>query len=115
MKASSTCAPSRTSTPTPIGGYSIDSQMKCSPAVAAQKPAVALRAPVVTIVHSDRGSQFRSRTFAQALSHNGLHGSMGRVGACGDNAATESFFACCNATCSTVDAGLPEPSSAWQS
>ncbi|TSD93617.1 transposase, partial [Skermania sp. ID1734] len=27
------------------------------------------------------------------LSHNGLHGSMGRVGACGDNAAMESFFA----------------------
>ncbi|WP_139806016.1 integrase core domain-containing protein, partial [Mycobacterium avium] len=46
-----------------------------------------------TIVHSDRGSQFRSRKFVHALLHNGLHGSMGRVGACGDNAAMESFFA----------------------
>jgi putative transposase len=27
------------------------------------------------------------------LRHNGLIGSMGRVGACGDNAAMESFFA----------------------
>jgi len=42
---------------------------------------------------SDRGSQFRSRKFVNALSVNGLRGSMGRVGACGDNAAMESFFA----------------------
>jgi putative transposase len=38
-------------------------------------------------------AQFRSRQFVHALSHNGLRGSMGRVGACGDNAAMESFFA----------------------
>ena len=29
----------------------------------------------------------------RTLKHNGLTGSMGRVGACGDNAAMESFFA----------------------
>ena len=45
------------------------------------------------MVHSDRGSQFRSHAFVQALSRHGLHGSMGRVGACADNAAMESFFA----------------------
>jgi putative transposase len=28
----------------------------------------------------------------RTLKHNGLTGSMGRVGACGDNAAMESFF-----------------------
>jgi hypothetical protein len=55
--------------------------------------AIAGRSPVATIVHSDRGSQFRSRKFVHMLSHNGLRGSMGRVGACGDNAAMESFFA----------------------
>ncbi|WP_431236738.1 IS3 family transposase [Mycolicibacterium aichiense] len=76
-----------------IVGYSIDSRMKSTLAVAALDHAVALRAPVATIVHSDRGSQFRSRKFVHALVHNGLHGSMGRVGACGDNAAMESFFA----------------------
>ena len=76
-----------------IVGYSIDSRMKSSLAVAALHHAVALRSPVATIVHSDRGSQFRSRKFVYALSHNGLHGSMGLVGACGDNAAMESFFA----------------------
>ncbi len=44
------------------------------------------------IVHSDRGGQFRSKSFQHALRVNGLRGSMGRVGACGDNAAMESFF-----------------------
>lgn len=76
-----------------IVGYSIDSRMKSSLAVTALDHAVALRSPVATIVHSDRGSQFRSRKFVQALLRNGLLGSMGRVGACGDNAAMESFFA----------------------
>jgi transposase InsO family protein len=34
------------------------------------------------ILHSDRGSQFRSRKFVRALGHNDMVGSMGRVGAC---------------------------------
>ncbi len=76
-----------------IVGYSIDTQMKSSLAVAALRNAVALRSPAGTIVHSDRGSQFRSRKFVNALDNAGLIGSMGRVGACGDNAALESFFA----------------------
>jgi transposase InsO family protein len=76
-----------------IVGYSIDSRMKASLAVSALRNAVRLRDPSGTIVHSDRGSQFRSRKFVKALRDNGLAGSMGRVGACGDNAAMESFFA----------------------
>ena len=75
-----------------IVGYSIDGRMKASLAVAALNHAVSLRNPSGTIVHSDRGSQFRSRKFVAALYSNGLNGSMGRVGACGDNAAMESFF-----------------------
>ena len=54
---------------------------------------VARRSPTGTVVHSDRGSQFRSNAFVRALANHGLVGSMGRVGACGDNAAMESFFA----------------------
>ena len=76
-----------------IVGYSIDSRMKASLAVRALRNAVNQRDPVGTIVHSDRGSQFRSRKYVKELSRNGLKGSMGRVGACGDNAAMESFFA----------------------
>jgi len=76
-----------------IVGYSIDSRMKASLAVAALRNAIALRAPTGTIVHSDRGSQFRSRKYVRELKTAALQGSMGRVGACGDNAAMESFFA----------------------
>jgi transposase InsO family protein len=45
-----------------------------------------LRRPVESI-------QFRSTAFVRSLKSSGLTGSMGRVGACGDNAAMESFFA----------------------
>jgi transposase InsO family protein len=70
-----------------IVGYSIDSRMKASLAVAALRNAIARRDPVGTVVHSDRGSQFRSNAFVRTLANHGLVGSMGRVGACGDNAA----------------------------
>ncbi|WP_409468471.1 IS3 family transposase [Streptomyces sp. HC307] len=77
-----------------IVGYSIDSRMKSRLAVTALQSAVARRGQVAgCIVHSDRGSQFRSRKFVSALVRHDLVGSMGRVGAAGDNAAMESFFA----------------------
>ncbi|NJC86882.1 IS3 family transposase, partial [Planosporangium mesophilum] len=76
-----------------IVGYSIDSRMKASLAVSALRNAIRLRDPADTVVHSNRGSQFRSRKFVKVLHRNGLVGPMGRVGACGDNAAMESFFA----------------------
>ena len=76
-----------------IVGYSIDSRMKSRLAVAALNNAVARRDDVAgCIVHSDRGSQFRSRKFVHAISRHDMVGSMGRVGAAGDNAAMESFF-----------------------
>ncbi|MCU1639209.1 MAG: family transposase [Microbacteriaceae bacterium] len=76
-----------------IVGYSIDSRMTADLAVSALRNAVALRGTDQTVLHSDRGSQFRSRKFVELLRHEGITGSMGRVGACGDNAAMESFFA----------------------
>jgi transposase InsO family protein len=77
-----------------IVGYSIDSRMKSRLAVTALTNAIARRGDVAgCVVHTDRGSQFRSRKFVRALARHGLAGSMGRVGAAGDNAAMESFFA----------------------
>mgnify|MGYP002152549768 FL=1 len=77
-----------------IVGYSIDSRMKSRIAVNALNNAVARRGDVAgCIVHTDRGSQFRSRKHLRALNYHGMVGSMGRVGAAGDNAAMESFFA----------------------
>ncbi|MFI0879845.1 IS3 family transposase [Streptomyces parvus] len=77
-----------------IVGYSIDARMKSSLAVKALESAVARRGQVAgCVVHSDRGSQFRSRKFVAVLARHSMIGSMGRVGAAGDNAAMESFFA----------------------
>lgn len=76
-----------------IVGYSIDSRMKATLAVNALRMAISRREPGRTVVHSDRGSQFRSKKYVRVLTGTGLLGSMGRVGACADNAAMESFFA----------------------
>ncbi|KAB1118509.1 IS3 family transposase [Micromonospora aurantiaca (nom. illeg.)] len=76
-----------------IVGYSIDSRMKSRLAVNALHNAVARRGDVAgCVLHTDRGSQFRSRKFVRALNQHHMIGSMGRVGAAGDNAAMESFF-----------------------
>ena len=45
------------------------------------------------IVHTDRGSQFRSHKHMRALNLHGMVGSMGRVVVAGDHTAMESFFA----------------------
>lgn len=60
-------------------GYSIDSRMKASLAVAALLNAVSLRSSLGTVVHSDRGSQFRSNGFVRTLKTTGLTGSMGHT------------------------------------
>jgi transposase InsO family protein len=76
-----------------IVGYAVGPRMTARLATAALRSAIARRRPAhVVIVHSDRGSQFRSRVFRAALKAAGLAGSMGRVAAAGDNAAMESFF-----------------------
>ncbi|GAB1644075.1 hypothetical protein KRMM14A1259_47470 [Krasilnikovia sp. MM14-A1259] len=76
-----------------IVGYSIDTRMKSRLAVAALNNAAARRGDLAgCVLHTDRGSQFRSRKFVRALEAHRMVGSMGRVGAAGDNAAMESFF-----------------------
>lgn len=76
-----------------IVGYSIDSRMKATLAVNALRMAISRREAITTVVHSHRGSQLRSKKYVRVLSGAGLLGSRGRVGACADNAAMESFFA----------------------
>ena len=75
-----------------IVGYAIDERMTAQLAVNALRSAIARRRPADTvIVHSDRGGQFRARSFRAVLTAAGLRGSMGRVASAGDNAAMESF------------------------
>ena len=63
-----------------IVGYALDERMTKHLAVNALRAALARRLFVGTvIVHSDRGSQFRSRDFVAVLQTAGLSGSMGRV------------------------------------
>lgn len=77
-----------------IVGYAIDERMTAQLAVTALRTAVARRQPTgVVVVHSDRGSQFRARSFRAVLAAAGLQGSMGRVASAGDNAAMESWNA----------------------
>ena len=61
-----------------IVGYSISDRMKARLAVNALDNAASGRGDVAgCIVHSDRGSQFRSRKFVQTLNRHHLIGSMG--------------------------------------
>lgn len=77
-----------------IVGYSIDARMASDLVVNALRMAVQQRRPHGPVtVHSDRGSQFRSRKYQHELDRYGLIGSMGRVGSAGDNTAMEPFFA----------------------
>lgn len=77
-----------------IVGYSISVRFTRHLDIGVLRAVLARRRLVVTvIVHSDRGSQFRSRDFVAVLRTVGLSGSMGRVAAAGDNAAMESFDA----------------------
>ena len=77
-----------------IVGYALGERMTAQLATGALRTAIARRQPTGTVVvHSDRGGQFRSRTFRAVLTSAGLIGSMGRVASAGDNAAMESFFA----------------------
>ena len=77
-----------------IVGYAISGRMTADLAVGALRAAIARRQPDgVVIVHADRGSQFRARSFQAVLKAAGLKGSMGRVASAGDNAAMESFWA----------------------
>ena len=77
-----------------IVGYALGERMTAQLAVSALRSAIARRQPKgTTIVHADRGGQFRSRAFRAVLKANGLAGSMGRVASAADNAAMESFYA----------------------
>ncbi|MFJ8025798.1 DDE-type integrase/transposase/recombinase [Streptomyces sp. NPDC096311] len=76
-----------------ISGHPIDRRMQSRPAVAVLDNAVARREDVAgCILHRVRGLQIRSRRFVRALDGHWIAGSMGSVGAAGDNAAMESVF-----------------------
>jgi transposase InsO family protein len=77
-----------------IVGYALDERMTAQLAVTALRTAVVRRQLTgVVVVHSDRGSQLRARSFRAVLTAAGLKGSMGRLASAGDDAAMESSHA----------------------
>jgi transposase InsO family protein len=70
-----------------IVGYSMDSRMKSSLAVAALENAVRSRHPAGTVVHSDRGSQDGFNRSSQHLDSGGSYGQAGRLDESGDGQA----------------------------
>ena len=77
-----------------VVGWAARNHMRVSLVTEALTMALGSRAPDPgLVVHSDRGAQYTSQTWLQALDAAGAKPSMGRVGVCWDNAPAESWFA----------------------
>ncbi len=76
-----------------IIGWHIEKRMTTDLVSRALMKAYNLRQPPKGLVfHSDRGSQYTSKSYRKLLSSYGMRASMGDVGACWDNAVVERFF-----------------------
>ena len=75
-------------------GYSMATHMRTSLITDALDMAAGVRSGLTAgiIFHSDRGSQYLSREFAQAITDRQMVQSVGRTGICWDNSVAESFF-----------------------
>lgn len=76
-------------------GWAIADHCKAPLVCDALKMAIATRGGDVTgvIMHTDRGSQYTSKTFVELCRRHRITQSMSRAGSCLDNAVAESFFA----------------------
>lgn len=76
-----------------IIGWALDDHMRENLVLDALDMAMATRSPDRrTVIHSDRGVQYRGNEYQSALASHGLRCSMSRKGNCWDNAVMESFF-----------------------
>jgi len=77
-----------------IIGWATSSRLTRRLPQAALEMAIGRRRPQAAVLHhSDRGSQYASKDYREALSEAGFEVSMSRRGDCYDNAPVESFFA----------------------
>ena len=74
-----------------VVGWSLRSSLETELVLAALHIALGAR-PAPRLHHSDRGVQYASGAYRQALDRRGIRVSMSRVGNCWDNAIVESFF-----------------------
>jgi transposase InsO family protein len=76
-----------------IVGWSLDTHMREDLIIDAFEMAAAHRdIKEETLIHSDRGVQYRSNRYQELLHSHKVHCSMSRKGNCWDNAVMESFF-----------------------
>ena len=76
-----------------IVGWSVATHMRTELVERALENALATRAPAERLLHhSDRGSQYASKTYRRLLEKHEIGCSMSRKGNCWDNAVMESFF-----------------------
>ena len=76
-----------------VVGWSMADNMRTDLVMNALLMAIGNRLPEGSVIHhSDRGSQYASFQYQDALSNNGMTCSMSRKGDCYDNACVESFF-----------------------
>jgi transposase InsO family protein len=76
-----------------VVGWALSTRMTAALPILALERAFARRKPPgAVLVHSDRGSQYASQAFQDALALHGGRSSMSRKGNCWDNAVAESFF-----------------------
>lgn len=76
-----------------VVGWSMARHMESSLVIAAFEDAVGQRVPASELIHhSDRGSQYTSAAYREALEGHDVTVSMSRKGDCWDNALMESFF-----------------------
>lgn len=77
-----------------VVGWATDNHMRTSLVTDALSMAITHRKPSPRVIfHSDRGTQYTSKEFADFCRDNNIRRSLGRTGICYDNAVAESFFA----------------------
>jgi putative transposase len=76
-----------------VVGWALRTRLDQELALSALQMALTHRQPRGGLHHSDRGVQYTSTAYQQALAAAGYTASMSRRGNCWDNAVTESFFA----------------------
>lgn len=76
-----------------VVGWAMDTTMETALCLRAFRRMLATRGDLSgAIHHTDRGSQYASRSYRQAVKDAGMAQSMSRKGNCWDNAVAESFF-----------------------
>ena len=77
-----------------VVGWALADHLRTELASTALSMALSRRRPRPGLIHhSDRGTQYVSTTYGEALTEHGLRQSVGRPGTAWDNAVAESFFA----------------------